>query len=178
MKRSLLLMAAALAAGLALGGCSNRSIGHSIDDQLIEPKVAEKIRQAHADLGSNSSHIVVTTYNGVTLLAGQTPRAELKQLAEQAARSVPGVTRVHNELQILLPTSLVVRSNDSLLTTKIKTQMLADSTVPGSKIKVVTENGIVYLLGLITRQEAGRAANLVQSVSGVQKIVKLFQYTD
>lgn len=173
-----LLITAALAAGLILGGCSNRSIGNTIDDQFIEPKVAEKIRQAHADLGSDSSHIVVTTYNGVTLLAGQTPRPELKQLAEQATRSVPGVTRVHNEIQILPPTSLLARSNDSLLTTKIKTQMLADSTVPGSKIKVVTENGIVYLMGLITRQEANRSASLAQSVSGVQKVVKLFQYTD
>ncbi|SEI37234.1 Osmotically-inducible protein OsmY, contains BON domain [Azotobacter beijerinckii] len=177
MKRSLLITTA-LAASLILGGCSSRSIGNSIDDKFIEPQVAEKIRQAHADLGSSSSHIVVTTYNSVTLLAGQTPRAELKQLAEQAARSVPGVSKVHNEIQILLPTSLLARSNDALLTTKIKTQMLADNTVPGSKIKVVTENGIVYLLGLITRQEANRATNLVQSVSGVQKVVKLFQYTD
>ncbi|WP_349572099.1 BON domain-containing protein [Azotobacter salinestris] len=177
MKRSLLIMAT-LATSLILGGCSNRSIGNTIDDQFIEPKVVEKIRQAHADLGSDSSHIVVTTYNGVTLLAGQTPRTELKQLAEQAALSVPGVTRVHNEIQILSPTSLLARSNDSLLTTKIKTQMLADNTIPGSKIKVITENGIVYLMGLITRQEANRAASLVQGISGVQKVVKLFQYTD
>ncbi|GAB3475546.1 BON domain-containing protein [Azotobacter salinestris] len=177
MKRSLLIMAT-LATSLILGGCSNRSIGNTIDDQFIEPKVAEKIRQAHADLGSDTSHIVVTTYNSVTLLAGQTPRTELKQLAEQAALSVPGVTRVHNEIQILSPTSLLARSNDSLLTTKIKTQMLADNTIPGSKIKVITENGIVYLMGLITRQEANRAASLVQGISGVQKVVKLFQYAD
>ena len=64
------------------------------------------------------------------------------------------------------------------MTTKIKTQMLADSTVPGSRIKVVTENGVVYLMGLITRQEGIRATNLAQGVNGVQKIVKLFQYTD
>ncbi len=177
MKRSALIIAT-LTASLMLGGCSNRSIGHSIDDQFIEPNVAEKIRQAHPDLGSNSSHVVVTTYNGVTLLAGQTPRNDLKQLAEKAARSVQGVTKVHNELQVLTPTSLLARSNDSLLTTKIKTKMLADTSVPASKIKVVTENGIVYLMGLITRQEANSAVNLVQGVSGVQRIVKLFQYTD
>lgn len=177
MKRSALIIAT-LTASLMLGGCSNRSIGRSIDDQFIEPNVAEKIREAHPDLGSNSSHIVVTTYNGVTLLAGQTPRNDLKQLAEKAARSVHGVTKVHNELQILPPTSLLARSNDSLLTTKIKTKMLADTSVSSSKIKVVTENGIVYLMGLITRQEANSAVNLVQGVSGVQRIVKLFQYTD
>jgi osmotically-inducible protein OsmY len=85
---------------------------------------------------------------------------------------------VHNELQVMQPTSLLARSNDSLLTTKIKAQMVADATVPGSRIKVITENGIVYLLGLVSRQEANRATSLVQSTSGVQKIVKLFQYTD
>ena len=89
-----------------------------------------------------------------------------------------GVRKVHNELQIGLPVSALVRSNDALLTTRIKTQMLADNTIPGSKIKVITENGVVYLMGLITRQEGIRATNLTQSVSGVQKIVKLFQYTD
>jgi len=177
MKNSLPI-AIILATGLILSSCSSRSIGNSIDDKLIEPQIAEKISQAHADLASSSSHIVVVTYNSVALLAGQAPRAELKQLAEQAARSVPGVSKVHNEIQILQPTSFLARSNDSLLTTKIKTQMFADSTISGSQIKVVTENGVVYLLGLITRQEANRATSLVQGVSGVQKIVKLFQYTD
>jgi len=79
---------------------------------------------------------------------------------------------------VLQPTSLLARSNDSLLTTKIKAQMVADASVPGTRIKVVTENGIVYLLGLVSRQEAINATNLVQSVGGVQKIVKLFQYTN
>ena len=120
----------------------------------------------------------MTSYNGVILLAGQTPRAELKSTAEQAARTVQGVRKVHNELQVQQPTSLLARSNDSLLTTKIKTQMLADSGVPGSRIKVITENGIVYLLGVVSRQEANAASNVVQSTSGVQKVIKLFQYTD
>lgn len=167
-----------LALSLALGGCGSRSIGNKIDDQFIAPEVRQNIARAHADLNDTTSHIVVTSYNGVVLLAGQTPRAELKGLADQAARSVQDVKKVHNELQVLPPSSTLARSNDTLLTTKIKTQMLADNTVPGSKIKVVTENGIVYLLGLVTHQEALRATNLVQSTSGVQKIVKLFEYTD
>ena len=112
------------------------------------------------------SHIVVASYNGVVLLAGQTPREELKQMAEQAASGVQRVKRVHNELQILQPSSALARSNDSWLTTKIKTQMLADNSVPGSRIKVITENGIVYLLGLVTRQEGSRATNLVRASPG------------
>lgn len=184
---------AALTFCLALSGCSSvltatrdkpidddrgtRTLGSKIDDSLIETKVAVNVAKASPDL-DQGSHIVVTSYNGVVLLAGQTPRADLKAMAEQAAASVQRVKKVENELQVIQPSSLLARSNDAVLTTKIKTQMFADNTIPGSRIKVVTENGIVYLLGLVTQQEAARATNLVQSVSGVQKIVKLFEYID
>jgi osmotically-inducible protein OsmY len=154
-----------------------RTLGSKIDDSLIETKVSVNIAKANIDLDKNS-HVVVTSYNGVVLLAGQTPRADLKTLAEQAASEVQRVKKVHNEIQVLAPSSLLARNNDAWLTTKIKTQMLTDSAIPGSRIKVVTENGIVYLLGLLTQAEATRATNLVQGVSGVQKIVKLFEYID
>ena len=154
-----------------------RTFGSKIDDSLIETKAGVNIRKADPDL-DNNSHVVVTSFNGVVLLAGQTPREDLKAKAEQAASAVQRVKVVHNELQVLSPSSLLARQNDAWLTTKIKTQMLADASIPGSRIKVVTENGIVYLLGLLTKQEANQATNLVQSVSGVQKIVKLFEYID
>jgi osmotically-inducible protein OsmY len=191
--KAVALHAMTLALCLAATGCSSvltatrdqpiqddrgtRTIGSKIDDSLIETKAAVNIAKAHPDL-DRSSHIVVASYNGVVLLAGQTPRSELKQMAEQAAGSVQRVKRVHNELQVLPPSSALARSNDSWLTTKIKAQMLTDNTIPGSRVKVITENGIVYLLGLVTRQEGGRATSLVQSVSGVQRIVKLFEYID
>ncbi|MFP6849133.1 MAG: BON domain-containing protein [Pseudomonas sp.] len=177
MTRSPLILAA-LALTLTLAGCGNRSVGNKIDDQFIDPEVSSNVERAHIDLTSPTSHIVVTSYNGIVLLAGQTPRSDLKAMAEQAARRVNNVKKVHNELQVLQPTSLLVRSNDSLLTTRIKTQMLADSAVPGTRIKVITENGIVYMLGLVSQSEANHATSLVQSVSGVQKVVKLFQYTN
>lgn len=154
-----------------------RTLGSKIDDSLIETKVAVNVAKASPDLDKNS-HIVVSSYNGIVLLAGQTPRADLKNLAEQAASQVQRVKKVHNELQVIQPSSLLARNNDTWLTTKIKTQMLADANIPGSRIKVITENGIVYLLGLMTQQEAARATSLVQGVSGVQKIVKLFEYID
>ncbi|MDP2244545.1 BON domain-containing protein [Pseudomonas sp.] len=172
------LIIAGLLCSLILAGCGSRSIGNKIDDQFIAPQVRSNLSSAHIDLTDPTSHVVITSYNGVVLLAGQTPRNELKSAAEQAARRVQGVTKVHNELQVLQPTSLLARSNDLLLTTKIKAQMVTDTAVPGSRIKIVTENGIVYLLGLVSRQEANKATSLVQSTSGVQKIVKLFQYTD
>ena len=154
-----------------------RTFGSKIDDSLIETKVAVNIAKASPDL-DNNSHIVVTSFNGIVLLAGQTPRADLKQLAEQTASQVQKVKKVNNELQVIAPSSLLARSNDTWLTSKIKTEMLTDSAIPGSRIKVVTENGIVYLLGLLTQAEATRATNLVQGVGGVQKIVKLFEYID
>ncbi|HXR02128.1 MAG TPA: BON domain-containing protein [Pseudomonas sp.] len=154
-----------------------RTFGSKIDDSLIETKVAVNVAKASPDL-DNASHIVVTSFNGVVLLAGQTPRADLKQLAEQTASQVQKVKKVNNELQVMAPSSLLARSNDTWLTSKIKTEMLTDSAIPGSRIKVVTENGIVYLLGLLTQAEATRATNLVQGVAGVQKIVKLFEYID
>jgi osmotically-inducible protein OsmY len=172
------LALAALACCLLVSACGSRSVGNKIDDQFLEPSVRNKVQAAHADLGSSSSHLVVVSYNGVILLAGQTPRPELKELADKAARSVLGVKQVHNELQILQPTSALARSNDTLLTSRLKTSMLAETAVPSTKIKIVTENGVVFLLGLITRQEGDRATRVAQSVSGVQKVVKLFQYVD
>jgi osmotically-inducible protein OsmY len=183
----------ALTVCLGISGCSSvinasreapidddrgtRTFGSKIDDSLIETKVAVNVAKASPDL-DNNSHIVVTSFNGVVLLAGQTPRADLKQLAEQTASQVQKVKKVNNELQVIAPSSMLARSNDAWLTSKIKTEMLTDSAIPGSRIKVVTENGIVYLLGLLTQAEANRATNLVQGVSGVQKIVKLFEYID
>ena len=152
-----------------------RTMGSAIDDSLIETKVTVNVNKADPSLDKHS-HIIVVSFNGIVLLAGQTPNATLKAKAEQAARGTQRVKQVHNELQVMPPSSLLARNNDTWLTTKIKTQMLADSTIPGSRIKIVTENGIVYMLGLVTRQEANLTSNLVQGVDGVQKIVKLFEY--
>ncbi|MCU1741606.1 MULTISPECIES: BON domain-containing protein [Pseudomonas] len=154
-----------------------RTLGSKIDDSLIETKVAVNVAKADPGL-ENGSHIVVTSYNGIVLLAGQTPREDLKAKAEQAAAAVQRVKKVNNELQVIEPSSIAARGSDNWLTTKIKAQMLTDNSIPGSRIKVVTENGIVYLLGLVTQDEGTRATNLVQGVSGVQKIVKLFEYID
>ncbi|BBR52480.1 MULTISPECIES: BON domain-containing protein [Pseudomonas] len=183
----------ALTLCLSISGCSSvltstrnspieddrgtRTIGSKIDDSLIETKVSVNIAKANADL-DKGSHIVVSSYNGIVLLAGQTPRADLKSLAEQTASQVQRVKKVHNELQVMQPSSILARNNDAWLTTKIKAQMLGDANVPSTRIKVITENGIVYLLGLVTQGEANAATNVVQGVSGVQKIVKLFEYID
>jgi len=169
---------AILAFALLVTACGNRSIGSKIDDQFIASRVAGAVARAHPDLVKPTSHIVVTSYNGVVLLGGQTPRPELKQLADQAARSVQNVTRLHNELEVMPPTTALVRSNDALMTSNAKAQLLSDSAAASTRIKVVTENGVVFLLGIVTHQQARDALVVVEDVAGVQKIVKLFQYLD
>ncbi len=100
---------------------------------------------------------------------------KLKQQAEEIARGVKKVRTVHNQLQVGGPISMVARANDSWITTKIKTKMLA-SKVPGRKVKVVTEDGVVYLMGMLPREQADAAVDAARSVYGVQKIVKIFEY--
>ena len=164
--------------GIVLSGCGARSFGNKIDDQFIAPEIARAIKDAHIDLSTSTSRIVVISYNGIVLVTGQTPRAELKELAGKAAHSITSEKKIHNELQVTTQNSGWVRSNDGLLTTSIKTRMLSYNDVPASKVKVVTENGVVYLLGILSRAEASRATAVVQDVNGVQKIVRLFEYID
>lgn len=154
-----------------------RTIGSTIDDQLIETKTAVNIAKAHIDL-ERDSRISVISYNGVVLLTGQVPRQELKELAGSVAQRVQRVKVVHNELTVGPPLPLLARNTDALITTSAKTRLLADSAIPGRRIKVTTEAGVVYLLGLVRRQEADLAVQAVQHVGGVQRIVKLFEYID
>ncbi len=153
-----------------------RSFGSFIDDGLIETKTRVNLKKADEQL--QQAHIGVTSYNGVVLLAGQVPSAELRDLAGSVAGNVRNVKRVHNELAIAGPISLPARSNDSWLTTKVKSKLLASSAVKGRRIKVVTENGVVHLMGLVTRSEADQVVDVVKGTFGVQKIVRIFEYID
>jgi osmotically-inducible protein OsmY len=154
-----------------------RTLGSSIDDQLIETRASVNIAKAHPDLESEA-RFSVTSYNGVVLLAGQVPRAELAQLAGDTAKRVQRVKVVHNELTTGPRLSLLARNNDALITSSAKTRMLADSNIPGRRIKVTTEAGVIYLMGLVTRAESNAAVAAAQQVGGVQRIVKLFEYID
>ena len=174
--RSLSIALVALLAGCAVFSDDPRvrTPGIMIDDQVIETMVKRQIW--NSDPAFDTSHLVAVSYNGVLLLAGQVESAELKRQAEEIARGIDKVRKVHNELQVGGPISMVARANDSWLTTKVKTKMLADAEVAARKIKVVTENGTVYLLGMLPRAEADAAVEAARSVYGVQKIVKVFEY--
>lgn len=151
-----------------------RTIGSVIDDEIVETKIMVNIRKA--DPGFQHANVSVTSYNGVVLLAGQVPSESLREQASSVAHQVRKVRKVHNELTVSGPTSGLARSNDAWLTSKVKARMLANGNVPAMRIKVVTENGTVFLLGLVTQEEASAAVGAVRNVRGVERIVKVFEY--
>ena len=155
---------------------SKRTPGVFIDDAVLEPMIRSEIRKS--DAGFKGSHLVAVSYNGLILLAGQVPSEQLREKAAEAAQGLQRVRKVHNELSIGGPISLVARSNDSWLTTKVKTRLVASNEAFGTKTKVVTENGVVYLMGLLTRPQADDVVRVTSEVYGVQKIVKVFEYLD
>lgn len=181
-----------LALSLTIAGCASvvdattpepiqlnpgkRSLGTVIDDQKLETVTKVNIRKADAWLAA--SNISVVAFNGTVLLTGQVPTKELRELAGETARVVHGVRQVFNEIEVQVENPLLSRSNDSWLTTKVKTTLLASNDIEGGRIKVVTEAGVVYLMGLLTRDEANRAANIVSTIGGVQKVVKAIEYID
>ena len=170
---------AAAVTGTATGAAvavDKRTTGTMIEDQAIEFKVKQAL-SAQEDL-NESAHLNVVSYNTVVLLTGEAPSEELRQKAVEIVRDTPKVSHVHNEVSVAAPSSFMSRSSDSLITSKVKTKLLAAEDVPGLNIKVVTDKGAVYLMGLVTRAEAERATDVVRRTGGVQKVVKLFQYTD
>lgn len=170
----------AVAAGGAAAGASaavdRRTTGTLVEDQSIELKA---IRQLNADKDIKAqAHLNVTSYNMVVLLTGEAPTADLRQRAEQIVKGVEKVVTVHNEISVAAPSSMMSRSSDTVITSKVKTKLLAEKNIEGVNIKVVTENGVVYLMGLVKRAEADLATDIARQTGGVQKVVKVFQYTD
>lgn len=155
---------------------TKRTFGSVIEDQMIETKASVNLQKVDPQLAE--AHITVVSYNGIVLLAGQVGSAQLKDLAARTVAELREVRRVHNALEIAGKTTYLVRSNDSWITAKVKSKMFADGDVSGRQAKVVTENGAVYLLGLVSRADADRMANIARGTNGVQKVVRLFEYID
>ncbi len=151
-----------------------RTLGTRLDDSRTESLAKRNIRAAHPEL--QDAHFDVTSFNGIVLITGQVPSQEAIDIASKLVADMRNIQQVHNELEIAGPTSMLARTNDSWLTTKIKTTMAGSSSTDAIRIKVVTENGVVYLMGLLTREEAQAAVELTRKIYGVQKIVKVFEY--
>ncbi|MCZ6709125.1 MAG: BON domain-containing protein [Gammaproteobacteria bacterium] len=178
-----IFLALLLTQAFTLGGCAVfssdprvRTPGNIFDDEVIESMVKREIRNSNPAF--NSAHLVAVSYNGIVLLAGQVESASLKIDAQEAAERIEKARAVHNELEVSGPISYVARTADAWLTTKVKAKLLADKHTEASKVKVVTENGVVYLMGLLPRSEADAAVEVARRVFGVQKIVKVFEYLD
>ncbi len=164
------------AAGATAVARESRTLGTLIDDQLIELKAASAISN-DAEL-SAQAHINITSYNFIILLSGEAPTEALRSKAEQIVREQPKVRRVHNKITIAAPSSTLTRASDVSLTTRVKAVFIGDEQLAADRVKVVSENGVVYLMGLVTQAEAQRATELTSGVSGVQRIVQLFEITD
>ena len=119
-------------------------------------------------------HVNVTSYNRLVLLTGEVPTEADKAAVEQAVARIDNVRSIVNELTVAAPSSLSARSNDTLLTSKVKASWSTRRTCSANALKVVTERGVVYLMGRVTEREANRAAEIARGVSGVQKVVQVF----
>jgi osmotically-inducible protein OsmY len=153
-----------------------RTAGAFVDDGAIEVK-ARKALNSDPEIGDDV-HINITSLNGIVLLTGETTTGALRDRALALIRDIPGIRRIVNDVVIAEPTAFASRTHDSWITGKVKTKLLGAENLPARHVKVVTENSVVYLMGLVTRQEGELAAKTTQEVAGVARIVKLFEYLD
>jgi osmotically-inducible protein OsmY len=186
-RRSAIWLAAVLAAlqlsacaplvvgGAMVGGTmvamDRRTTGAQLEDTTIESKASNRVRELMGD----RAHVNVTSYNRAVLLTGEVPTEADKAAVEQAVQRVENVRSTVNELAVMLPSSMSTRSNDSFLTTKVKATYVDAKDLQANAFKVVTERSNVYLMGRVTEREATRATDLARTVTGVQKVVRVFE---
>ncbi|MGH7125479.1 MAG: BON domain-containing protein [Stellaceae bacterium] len=149
-----------------------RSSGVQIDDETIQLRVQSRVSDRFGD----KVHLTVTSFNRMALLTGEAPdesaRAEITKIVE----GVPNVRAITNEVQIAIPTPRASRINDELITSKVKGRLIDSGKASPVHVKVVTEAGVVYLMGVVSEQEAADAVDIARTTSGVRKVVKIFEY--
>lgn len=163
--------------GAAAGGAmaaDRRTSGTYIDDQAIELKASKAI----ADSIKEKVHANVTSYNRQVLITGEVSDEANKKKAESVVRPIENVTSIKNYLEIGANSSIGSRTNDTYITSKVKANFLKENKFAANYVKVVTENGTVYLLGLVTHKEADDAVEITRSIGGVKAVVKVFEYMD
>jgi len=170
--------AAVVVGGAATGtavALDRRTAGVFVGDQEIELRAMNRLGEAFPE---KTGKISVTSYNRQVLLTGQVPDETTRSRATEVVKGVPDVRTVFNELGISGVTSYTSRANDTTITGNVKARLLRDERVPGTQIKVVTEAGVVYLMGLVTQAEAETATEIARTSSGVTKVVTLFEYVN
>ena len=184
----LTLVAALLASALATSGClplvatgaavgtlaalDRRTLGAQTEDQEIELRATNRMRDALKRPGGVS----VTSFNRKVLLTGQVASEDDKRAAEAAVAGLPNVRSIHNELQVLGRPSLATSAADTSITARVKAALVDAQDLHANVIKVITESGTVYMMGLVSRREADRAAQVASRVSGVQRVVTVFEF--
>ncbi|WP_219117773.1 BON domain-containing protein [Janthinobacterium sp. UMAB-56] len=161
--------------GAVMGGVAaadRRTLGAQTEDKSIALKGESRIPSLVGDAG----HVNVTSFNRRVLLTGEVRDDAMKNAVEREVRNIEGVESVANELIIAGPASYTSRSNDALITTKVKASLVDMKTISAASFKVVTENGTVFLMGRVTQREGTVATDVARGVGGVQKVVKLFDY--
>jgi osmotically-inducible protein OsmY len=183
------LLAAAVAAALLLGGCvpvmlgaggaaayssleDRRSTGTQIDDEAIETRASNRI----SDRFGGRVHVNITSYNRIALVTGEVPDERAREEVEKIVRAVPNVRDVTSDLQVSGISSYASRANDAYLTSKVRGRLLDTKRVSPVHLKVVTEAGAVYLMGVVTEPEADEAVDIARNTGGVRKVVKVFEY--
>lgn len=167
--------APAVVGGAAAGGlmvADRRTSGAYVEDQGIELKAEKRIMDQLGD----KIHANVTSFNRNVLITGEAIDEATRKTAEDIVRGIENVRSITNELIIGGASSMASRSNDAYLTSKVKTRMITENKFPANYVKVVTENGVVYLMGMVTRKEAEDAVEIARGTEGVQKVVKVFEY--
>ncbi len=164
--------AAAVGVGAGALVLTDRRLSETyITDQGLELRAGNRIEEKYRD----KVHVNVTSYNRMLLLSGEAPSAEIKADIEKLASGVPGVKSISNELAIAGPSSLGGRSNDVYITSKVKARFVDASKFAPNHVKVVTEAGVVFLLGIVTQGEANDAVDIARTTGGVQKVVRVFE---
>ena len=164
-----------IAGGIAAGALSaddRRTLGAQTEDRSIILKAEGRISERFG----NRANVNVTSFNRKVLLTGEVPDVVAKVDAERIAGGVENVASIVNELQVAGASSIGARTNDAILTGKVKGNFVDDREVLANAFKVVTEAGVVYLMGLVTREEGDRAAQVAARTSGVKQVVKVFEY--
>lgn len=160
--------------GAVVGGmmaADRRTSGAQLEDQAIELKATNRISAIVGERG----HVNITSYNRMVLLTGEVGSDADKAAVEQAVGQIENVRSIVNELAVMAPTSIGSRSNDVVLTSKVKASLIDAKDLQANAFKVVTERGQVFLMGRVTEREAARASDVARSISGVQKVIRVFE---
>ena len=166
------LLVAGAVGGTALVATDRRSVGAQADDEAIELKTGNNIGTGYGD----RVHVNVTSFNGIVLLCGEVPTQDLIATIGQIARTTAKVRQVHNEITVGPVSDVGSRTNDSYITSKVKARFVESNKFSATHVKVVTERQVVYLLGIVRRDEGDAAGQIASTTSGVLRVVKLFEY--